>query len=111
MAAIFGLTDYLAIPRGTRAKRIGAIHGIGNVIVLLLFTASWVLRFSDPAYPGKAALILGFAGILLALGTGWLGGELVYRLGIGIDEGSNVNAPNSLKSEPPHEAGEGLRTT
>jgi hypothetical protein len=34
----------------------------------------------------------------LALGavTGWLGGELVDRLGIGVDDGANVNAPNSL---------------
>ena len=31
IAAVFGLIDYLAIPRGTRAKRIGLVHGVGNV--------------------------------------------------------------------------------
>src|SRR5262249_41967781 len=30
VAAIFGLIDWLAIPPRTRAKRIGAYHGIGN---------------------------------------------------------------------------------
>src|ERR1041384_6381875 len=33
VAAVFGLIDFLAIPRLTRAKRVGALHGIGNVIV------------------------------------------------------------------------------
>jgi hypothetical protein len=28
--------------------------------------------------------------------TGWLGGELVDRLAIGVDEGANVAAPSSL---------------
>ncbi|HET8696075.1 MAG TPA: DUF2231 domain-containing protein, partial [Gammaproteobacteria bacterium] len=27
LAAPFGLVDWLSIPRGTRAKRIGALHG------------------------------------------------------------------------------------
>jgi hypothetical protein len=31
LAAPFGLVDWFAIPSGTRAKRIGAIHGVGNV--------------------------------------------------------------------------------
>jgi len=37
LAAPFGLIDWLAIPSGTRAKRIGGLHGGGNVVVLALF--------------------------------------------------------------------------
>jgi uncharacterized membrane protein len=33
---------------------------------------------------------------LLALFTGWLGGELVDRLGVGVDDGAHVDAPSSL---------------
>src|SRR5262249_37464724 len=44
LAAVFGLIDWLAIPSGTRAKAIGLLHGIGNVVVLGLFAASWALR-------------------------------------------------------------------
>jgi uncharacterized membrane protein len=40
--------------------------------------------------------MLSLAGALLMLVTGWLGGELVERLGVGVDEGANLNAPNSL---------------
>jgi uncharacterized membrane protein len=96
IAAPFGAIDWLAIPTGTRARRIGALHGIGNVIVVLLFAVSWLFRRDAPAAPGGLALLLSFAGGVLALGTGWLGGELVDRLGIGVDEGANPDAPSSL---------------
>jgi uncharacterized membrane protein len=96
VAAPFSLIDWLAIPTGTRAKSIGMIYGVGNVIVLLLFTGSWLLRLDMPEMPGTLACILSFAGAGLALVTGWLGGELVDRLGVGVDEGANLNASNSL---------------
>lgn len=96
LAAPFGLIDWLAIPDGTRAKRIGAVHGIGNVVVVLLFASSWLLRGDAPSAPVMAALALSFAGGGLALFTGWLGGELVDRLSVGVDDGAHVDAPSSL---------------
>lgn len=97
VAAVFGFTDWMAIPSGTRAKRIGALHGIGNVVVVLLFAASWFVRASAPNWePNALALVFSFAGIVLALVTSWLGGELVERLGISVSEGAGVNAPSSL---------------
>jgi len=105
MAAIFGLIDWVAIPSGTRAKAIGAWHGIGNVIVVLLFTGSFVLRWNAPETPDNSALTLSFIGVLLALVTGWLGGELIDRLGVGIDEGANLNAASSLSDRRPHPHG------
>jgi uncharacterized membrane protein len=98
VAAVFGLIDYLGIPDNTRAKRIGTLHGIGNVIVVGLFAASWYLRRDNPAYPETLAYWCSYTGALLALFTGWLGGELVDRLGVGVDTGANVNAPSSLTS-------------
>ena len=50
VAAVFGLIDWLAIPTGTRAKRIGALHGIGNVVVVALFAVSWLLRRGQDSY-------------------------------------------------------------
>ena len=100
LAAPFGWVDWLAIPRGTRAKSVGLWHGGGNVIVLALFIASWLLRRDMPERPDAMALILSFAGAGLALLTGWLGGELVDRLGIGVDDGANPDAPNSLSRRP-----------
>jgi uncharacterized membrane protein len=98
LAAPFGLIDWLAVPAGTRAKRIGALHGIGNVVVLLMFALSWLLRRDAPAAPEGLALTLSFAAGGLALFTGWLGGELVDRLAVGVDEGAHVDAPSSLST-------------
>jgi uncharacterized membrane protein len=99
-AAPFGLIDWLAIPQGTRAKSVGLLHGLGNVVVLLLFIGSCWLRYSSPSttpyLPSTLALLLSFVGFALAGGTGWLGGELVDRLSVGVDDGANLNAPSSL---------------
>jgi uncharacterized membrane protein len=102
IAAPFGLIDWLAIPGGTRGKRIGLLHGGGNVVVLLLFVLSWFLRRDAPTAPGGLEIGLSGIGVLLALVTGWLGGELVDRLGVGVDEGANVDAPSSLSGKPAH---------
>jgi uncharacterized membrane protein len=96
IAAPFGAIDWLAIPSGTRASRIGFLHGIGNVIVLMLFALSWWMRRDAPGVPDGVALAASFLAFGLALATGWLGGELVDRLGVGVDDGANVDAPSSL---------------
>ena len=98
VAAPFGLIDWLGIPAGSRAKRIGAWHGGGNLIVVLLYAASWWFRRSAPQSPMMVAYVLSFAGGLIALVTGWLGGELVDRLAVGVDPGAHVDAPSSLRS-------------
>lgn len=98
LAAVFGLIDWLAIPRGTRARAIGAWHGLGNLVVVSLFALSWALRAMYS--PGPASRLLALVGLGLALVTGWLGGELVTRLGVGIDPGAHLNASSSLSGEP-----------
>jgi uncharacterized membrane protein len=98
LAAVFGLIDWTAIPSGTRAKAIGTWHAIGNVVVLLLFAASWYLRRPDIAHPGASAYVLSFAGFALSGVTAWLGGELVDRLGVGVYDDANLNAPSSLRT-------------
>lgn len=98
LAAPFGLIDWLAIPSGTRAKRIGAVHGAGNVLVVTLFALSWFLRGDAPRAPAGIALALSFVAGGLALFTGWLGGELVDRLSVGVDDGAHLDAPSSLST-------------
>ncbi len=108
-AALFGLIDWLALPKGTRAKQVGLIHGIGNVVVTALFAVSWLLRLDDAAFaPNLLPFILGLVGAGLALFTAWLGGELVYRLRVAVDDDAHLNASNSLSrsgvadvTEPP----------
>ena len=97
-AAVFGAIDWWAIPSRTRAKAIGLWHGAGNLAVTILFAVSWFLRRSSPSTPGQAEIVLSIIAVLLALVTGWLGGELVDRLGVGVDDGAHLNAPNSLSN-------------
>jgi uncharacterized membrane protein len=100
-AAIFGLVDWIGIPRKTRAKQIGLYHGAGNVLVVALFVVSWTLRASEPDYAVTSiAFVVSLFGILLALVTGWLGGELVDRLGVGVYDHANVNATSSIGVGP-----------
>lgn len=97
LAAVFGLVDFLGIPAGTRARRIGLAHGLGNVLLIALFAAAVLLRWDEP---GRAlttpAFILELLGLAVGGTTAWLGGELVDRLGVGVDDGANLNAPSSL---------------
>lgn len=104
LAAVFGAIDWLAIPSGTRAKAIGLYHGVANVIVVVLFGLSLWMRTDNVAYiPDTMAFAIGVVGLLLGAVSGWLGGELVDRLGVGVDDGAHLNSPNSLTGRPAHE--------
>ena len=109
LAAVFGVWDWLHIPRGTRARAVGAWHGGGNVVVVGLFIVAWLLRTGarSPEYrPDGLPFALEVVGVLLALVTGWLGGELVERLGVGVDPGANLDAPSSLSRQPATASGQ-----
>jgi uncharacterized membrane protein len=99
VAAIFGFIDWLAIPARTRAKTIGIWHALSNVAAIIVFAFVFSTRYSGRAFattPGLFALEI--AALIIALVGGWLGGELVDRLGVGVYNDANLNAPNSLSA-------------
>jgi len=100
LAAIAGFLDWLAIPAGTRAKRIGIYHALSNVTALLVFTAVFWMRYNSVDLAPTSRLFA-IEVVALAFGAfgGWLGGELVDRLGVGVDNGANVDAPNSMSDK------------
>lgn len=101
LAAVFGLIDWLAIPAGTRAKRIGLLHGGANVLVVVIFASVWLMRGSAADVTPTTRLFL-LEVVALGIGSvaGWLGGELVDRLGVGVDDGAHLDAPGSLSGRP-----------
>jgi uncharacterized membrane protein len=101
LSAIFGVIDWLGLPPRSRSWSFGLGHGIGNVLVLMLFTLNWMLRRGNNLVPDGRMLFLSLAGAGMLLFTAWLGGELVYRLGIGVDPDANLNASNSLTKNSP----------
>ncbi|MBS3998815.1 MAG: DUF2231 domain-containing protein [Hydrogenophaga sp.] len=95
VAAPFGYLDWRQLPAASRARRVGAWHGLGNTVAVLLFLVSWLLR-SEGVPPPWFALLPSLAAGGLMLVTAWLGGELVSRLGVGVYEDAHVNASSSL---------------
>jgi uncharacterized membrane protein len=113
VAAVFGFVDWAAIPKRTRARSVGAWHGVGNAFVIALLLISWYLRLQDYSYaPDITPFVVAVIGVSIALVTAWLGGELVYRLRVAVDENAGLNAPSSISAglisttdEPPGTAG------
>src|SRR5688500_3373505 len=58
LAAVFGAVDWVAIPSGTRAKGIATAHGLGNVAIVALFAAAWLLRRDGPANAAGLPIVL-----------------------------------------------------
>lgn len=101
LAAATGLADWTAIPAGTRAKRIGLLHGSANAVVVVLFLISWLVRMNNVDHvAGAGPFILQVIAIAVGGVAGWMGGELVDRLGIGVDDGANPDASSSLGHMP-----------
>jgi uncharacterized membrane protein len=92
-AALPGLADWSYI-QGGGARRIGAVHGGANLLVLALYGASLAARRR-----GRRPLGVGLsgAGFAVLLFSAWLGGELSYRLGVGVHP---PNAPRDESSTP-----------
>ena len=105
LAAVFGLIDWLAIPSGTRAKRIGLMHAGINVVVIGILALVWLDRYVTVDHlPSTQNVMIEAGALALVMVAGWLGGELVDRLGVGVDDGANLNAPNSLSGRPANAA-------
>ncbi|HLV79104.1 MAG TPA: DUF2231 domain-containing protein [Chthonomonadaceae bacterium] len=62
-------------------KRVGLVHGLLNVTATSLFGASWFLRKGRKR---RAARALAFLGYGIAFFSAYLGGEMVYRMGMGV---------------------------
>ncbi|HBY46433.1 MAG TPA: hypothetical protein DEG70_09330 [Chloroflexi bacterium] len=103
IAAVFGFIDWTAIPNGTRAKRVGLTHGASMFVAVVLFIIAWFLH--DHSNPSALALVLQIVGSGIAVGGGWLGGELVDHLGIGVEPGANPDAAGSFDHEPAGDGG------
>lgn len=79
-AAVTGLNDWQHTQE--QARRVGIVHGALNAAATGLYLTSWWQRRRGRHLRGAAASALGY-GITTA--SGYLGAQLVYRAGTGID--------------------------
>lgn len=83
LAALFGLMDLLAIPRGTKAFRTALTHMTLNLVVVVLFVINFAIRVGqDSDYASVGLFILSLIAVALLGLSGWLGGKLAYRYGV-----------------------------
>ncbi len=78
--ATAGIADWLQIQGMPR--RVGLVHASLNITSLLLNLASLVFRFSGRRKTGVALSSMAY---LATSGAAWLGGQLVYEDGVGVD--------------------------
>ncbi len=77
--AVFGLADW-SWTRG-RTRRLGLVHGLVNVTITGLYAGSLFARAKGRRKTGVA---LSSVGMGMLLFSAWLGGELVYKHGVGV---------------------------
>ena len=86
LAGLAGIIELLGVPRA-RAMTSAWIHGLGNVVALVLALVNVILRWNDPVAPaGATGLVLSLVVVAILVVTGWIGGELSYRHGVGVSE-------------------------
>ncbi|MFI5494384.1 DUF2231 domain-containing protein [Actinoplanes sp. NPDC051859] len=80
LAALAGAIDLMLVPHGTPAKRIGVLHGLANMGVLLLFAVVLMVRMRSPERVASGGLLaIEFLALGGAVFSAWYGGELVNR--------------------------------
>jgi uncharacterized membrane protein len=65
-------------------RRTALAHMALNLTIVVLYLINFAMRWSDPENPGGAVWLSVIAIILLVI-SGWLGGKLVYVLGVAVE--------------------------
>ena len=82
LAAIAGLTDFLGDKRIQGADAIK--HMLANVSAVVIELVNVLLRWKNPDFIGSTGVYLSGVVVLILLYSGWKGGDLVFRHGIGV---------------------------
>jgi uncharacterized membrane protein len=95
-AAVAGIVDWTGL-KDREVVKIANWHARLNVLALIIFAISlyFRMRAGGDIVGNKLTIpfLLSFVGVILIGISGWLGGEMAYRYGVGVD----------LKRNPPPE--------
>jgi uncharacterized membrane protein len=89
LAAVAGLTDYLG---DDRVRRLGDAlkHMLANVTAVVLEAVNLVLRINNNDFIGAAGVYISAVVVLILVYSGWKGGNLDYRHGVGVHDSSSL---------------------
>ena len=106
-AAAFGLIDLFGV-KNPKVFRVGVMHAGFNVAALLIFILNFYLRTDAGTQTvgvnSSIPLLLSVIGVLVLCGSGWLGGELVFRYGLGVATEPEAGAQPEEAEAPPDTA-------
>lgn len=89
-AAASGVAQWQDSVGDEKPRRLGALHAALNITATGLYAGSWLARRNGARGTGIALSTIG-----LGLGgfSAWLGGDLTYALGVGVDHGAFEQPP------------------
>jgi uncharacterized membrane protein len=88
LAAVAGLTDFFGDKRIQGADAIK--HMLANVAAVVLEIVNLLLRLRHPETIASTGVYISGVVVLILLYSGWKGGDLVFRHGIGVRDTSNL---------------------
>lgn len=91
-AAVTGYTDWNETV--DRERRVGIAHGLLNTLVIVLYLVSFILRVTGGSR--GLAIALAYVGYLLVLAAAFLGGELVFSIGTGVNHHAWQEVPTKF---------------
>ena len=91
-AAVTGYTDWNETYG--RERRVGLAHGLLNTAALLLYVVSLVVRVSGGSR--GLAIIIAVLGYLAVISAAFLGGELVFNIGTGVNHHAFQHQPEKF---------------
>ncbi len=103
-----GAAQWFDATTSAKPRRLGALHAAVNTVAAGLYAGSMVARKRGNRGMGVA---LSTAGLVIVNAGGWLGGDLAYDLGIGVDHSAferppskwtDVLAESELEDGKPH---------
>ena len=89
LAAVAGITDFLG---DERIRRLGDAlkHMLANVTAVVLEVVNFALRLKNPNFIGSTGVYISLIVALILIYSGWKGGNLVFRHGVGVHDSPNV---------------------
>ncbi len=87
-ALITGMIDFMTITQKGAAERVAMLHMTIMMTAIIMYTASFFIRFGveiPSGWRSISSVFLSILGLIFLLIGGWFGGQLVYRYAVGCE--------------------------
>lgn len=89
LAALAGITDFLG-DQHVRGMATAVKHMLANVTAVVLEAVNLALRVNNQEFITAAGIYISGVVVLILVYSGWLGGEMVFRHGVGVRDRDHV---------------------